>query len=835
MSSKQGRPICLLMVGLALALPSVGIAQQQLGAVQGTITDATGGVVAGATVTATNLQTGVARSTTSNASGVYRLPALEPGRYEITAERAAFKKATQKDVTLSVSATLGINFRLDPGGVQETVEVTTVAPDIQTERADVSAVIDQKKVNDLPLVSRNVFQLVALQPGVVADRGNQTDFLAAEQGMGVNASGLRGSANNATVDGASVNNGPWGGTVLIVPNAESVQEFRVISNNLSAEYGRNAGAAVTVITKGGTNELRGSVFNFHRNDALRSRNIFETGSKPDYERNDFGGSVGGPIRKDSTFFFLSYEGVRQTTGRGAVRTVETQQFVDFVKRTRPSSIAARLLEQYKPIGYPTTDLRDLGSPAPGANVWGPPDGIPDVGTITVAAQGRRSGDQVNARLDHAFNQGNDRLRATYYRTNIKDTGAGTRPAFDNPLPVDINFFNVAHTHVFSGQTLNEFSFGYARQHGAAVDTAPEVPTVFNITPLSQGFGLPFWHPIDFTQQVFEIKDTMTLSRGRHSFRIGGEARLSKDFAHLHHWERPNYSFASILDFADDEPLEETRAVNPSNGLRTTAPGDYRTNEFGFFIQDNWKLRPNLTLNLGLRYENFGSPGKADGQFNGIILGTVATRQEQMRDARVTTVDSLYRTDGNNFGPRLGFAWDPSSDGKLSIRGGAGISYNRINNTVWSDERLNPPQFASATTNIFGTVPIVYSLGPDYRANPALGRGVDDRGGIRGARVDLRVIDPEIDTPYVYNWFLGAQRQLPAHFMVEVNYIGTAGRKLLGGDGPGGENHNRFAGDLLDGRLDRLNPSFNVIGLAESRISSDYHALTVQVQRRHHKG
>jgi hypothetical protein len=174
MSSTKGLPIRLLMVGLILALPSIGIAQQQLGAVQGTITDATGGVVGGATIGATNVQTGVVRSTTSNASGVYRLPALEPGRYVVTAEKAGFKKATQKDVTLSVAATLGINFRLDTGGVDETVEVVTEVRDIQTEKADVSAVIDQKKVNDLPLVSRNVFQLVALQPGVVADRGSQT-------------------------------------------------------------------------------------------------------------------------------------------------------------------------------------------------------------------------------------------------------------------------------------------------------------------------------------------------------------------------------------------------------------------------------------------------------------------------------------------------------------------------------------------------------------------------------------------------------------------------------------------------------------------------------------
>ena len=350
-----------------------------------------------------------------------------------------------------------------------------------------------------------------------------------------------------------------------------------------------------------------------------------------------------------------------------------------------------------------------------------------------------------------------------------------------------------------------------------------------------GFGVEFWHPITFTQNNFQFKDTLTMNRGRHSFRAGGELRLGDDGATLHHWERPNYNFQSLLDFIDDEPFGEDRAVDPATGQPTTAYGRYLTTEWALFFQDNWKVRPNLTLNLGLRYDNFGSPKKDALDYNGIILGPGATRQEQVANARVGTIDRIYETDWNNVAPRLGITWDPTSTGTFVVRGGGGISYNRINNTVFSDERLNPPQFAHAFGSVQDGTPIVYSLGPNFAPNTALGRGIDERGGIRGARVGLVVVDPELVIPMYYNWFAGVQYQLPGHFVAEANYSGTAGRHLMNGDGPGGEDYNRFSGDLLDGARNRLNPSFAGVGLNESRIDSNYHGMSFQLQRRYSGG
>lgn len=836
MSSTKRFLIGCLLLAAALAAPPGALAQQQLGAIQGTIVDQSRAVLPGVTVTVTNLDTGVTRETLTNETGVYRVLSLDPGRYRVAAALQGFRTATQNEVVVSVGATLGVNFTLAPGGIEEAIEVRATAPDIQTEKADISAVVEQKKINDLPLVGRNVLSLAALQPGINGIPST-ADFLTPEQGMGVTANGVRQSGNNASIDGASIDGGPWGGTVLVVPNVEAVQEYQVIANNPSAEFGRNSGATVSIITKGGTNNLSGSVFQFHRNENLRARGFFENRDRPkaDFRRNDFGGSLGGPVRRDQAFFFVSTEILRELTGNAFNATVETKELVDFVNATRPNSIAAQLFNRYAPPSYPTTNLRDLGGPLPGAGVWSDtPDGIPDTGTISLTTNGPRDGEQVNFRYDHVFRGGQDRLRATYYLSNIETWNLYVRSAFDKPFPFRNQMFGLAYTWMISGQTLNETTFGLGRMHGEAGNAAPESPDVGPGDGVAR-FGTEFWHPIDFTQNNFNFKNTLTLNRGRHSFRTGGELRLGRDGATLHHWERPNYGFDSILDFIDDEPLSEDRAVDPATGLSTTAYGKYLTNEWALFFQDNWKVRPNLTLNLGIRYDNFGNPSKDAIPYNGIILGPGSTRQEQIATARVGTVDQLYETDWNNVAPRLGATWDPTSSGRFVIRAGFGKSFNRINNTVFSDERLNPPQFAHAFGSVQDGTPIVYSLGPNFAPNPALGRGLDEKGGIIGARVALRVVDPELAMPEYYNWFTGVQYQLPWSFTIEANYNGTAGRNLLLADGPTSIDYNRFSGDLLDGRRDRLNPSFASIDLNESRGYSNYHGMSFNLQRRYSGG
>ena len=754
------RPTTLaLLLGLiAVLVAAPAFAQRQLGAIHGTITDATGAVLPGVTVTLTNKSTGEVRTSVTNEVGIYRLQSLDPGTYDVTAELSGFGRAARSDVVVSIGAAVGLNIALAATGVTETVQVSGVSPDIQTEKADLSSVVERQRIVDLPIAGRNPLTLATLQPGILGLPGG-TDFLAQEQGMGFNASGQRSGANNAMVDGLSINGGPWSGTVLIVPNTEAVQEFQVVANNPSADFGRNTGAAISLVTRGGTNLVRGSGFTFYRNNDMRAKTYFETlnnSTKANFNKYDFGGSVGGPVRRDNAFYFFSYEGVRENTGTGQQFTVETEQFRDFVLQTRPNSNAAYLLDKYRPPVYPTTGLLDLGSPAPGVRTIGPRDGIPDVGTINYAIVNHREGNQFNGRFDQVLRSGSDKIRASYYMSRVLPEFTYLRPGFDHTYPHRNQFLSVGHTAVMSNRTLNELSFGWVRMHGQADDPTPDAPNVAILGGVN-GFGVEFWHPIQFTQNNYEIKEALTTSRGRHNLRFGAEVRLSIDNSELHHWERPNYEFQTplgstqnngILDFADDEAFSERRGVDPMTGLPTLAVGEYRGREFAVFAQDTWKLRSNVTLNLGLRYEVFMSPKKVNRSFGGIILGPGATRQEQVRTSKAGEIPRLYDTDWNNFGPRLGFAWDLGGDSNTVVRAGGGLTYNRINNTVWSDERLNPPFFANAFATVQDGIPILYTLGPNYPPNPALSRGLDENGGLRGARIDLRVIDPETTLPYL---------------------------------------------------------------------------------------
>ena len=815
-------------------------AQRQLGAIQGAITDQTGAVLPAVTVKVTNTATGEVRTSVTNDRGIYRVLSLDSGRYSVRATFDGFGAVEQADVVLSVGAIFGLDFTMAPGRIIEEVRVTGALPDIQTEKADVSSIIERQRIADLPNAGRNPLQLATLQPGIIGLPGG-TDVFAQEQAMNFNASGQRSSGNNAMVDGLSVNGGAWGGTVLIVPNTEAVQEVQVVANNPSAEFGRNSGAAISLVTRGGTNELRGSAVFFHRNNRLRGRTIFE-GAKGDLYKHDFGTSISGPIRRRTTFFLFSYEGIRERSASSQQFTVETEQFRDFVTRTRPNSNAAYLLNKFPPPIYPTENLRDLGSPAPGVRVVGASDGIADVGTINHAITSRREGYQFNGRVDRVFRDGNDKLRASYYLSAVTPEFTHLRPAFTHPFPHRSHFLNLGHTRVISSQSVNELSFGYVRMNGEAGDPTPDSPTI-SIAGISGQFGVEFSHPLRVDHNNLELKNTLSASHGGHSVRLGAELRMSFVNSELHHWQRPTYTFSGppgvanssgILDFVDDEAFSERRAVDPATGLSTFAPARFREREFAVFVQDNWKIRPNVTLNLGLRYEVFISPEKANGAFNGIVLGPGSTRQQQVENARIETRDELFGTDWNNIGPRFGIAWDIDGSARTVVRAGGGLSYNRINITAW-DDRLNPPQFANAFADVRDNIPIVYTLGPNYRQNPALSRGLDDRGGLRGARVDLQVMDPGTTTPYAYNWFIGVQRQLPWQFAAEANYLGSAGRNLMNFDGPNGEDYNRFAGDMADGLRNRLNPSFGAVRLAESRIESNYHGLTLQLNRRFNRG
>ena len=834
---------CVFLLPLLLLLLAPRPASAQFsGVIQGTITDGQKAVVVDAVVMVTNIQSGVTRESVTTSDGVFRILSLGPGAYRVEVIKPGFLNAIRESVNVGISDTVRLDFTLEVSGVQESVTVTTTAPLVETEQGRVSGRVDRLQLQEMPLSGRNLYNLIALQPGVtgkgvsasISGGGGADDSFAGESAPRINASGQRDEANNYTVDQTSTNGVARGGITNLTPNTESVEEVRVVSNNFSAVDGRSPGAQIQVITKAGTNQFRGSGSYYYQGDQLSAKNVFES-SVPEFDKNQFGYSLGGPIVKNQLFFFTSYEGLRQSGVRGSTFTVETPAFRNFIQSTRPNSIAAQLLRNFAPAVDPTADFRDLGSPAPGANVVGPADGIMDVGSAFYVPDGWRDGNQFNIRSDYEVRPGKDRLYGNFYRTNSYAMTGGIRPAFNRPTPNTTHFGNVNYTKTFSTTMLNEFRGGVMRLVGLP-DTPEhlEIPGI-TITGAS-GFGQSGF-PSGWWQTNWDFKNIFTVVKSNHLLKMGGELRQMYGSAQNTNNYIPAYSFSSILNFADDEALQMSRYVDPRSGEPQTAYSELTQTEWALFIDDDWKVRSNFTVNIGLRYENYGTFKDTDDTLRNLILGDGATYNERLFNARVDFVDKFYPTDNNNLGPRLGFAWDPKGDGKMSVRGGYGLSFDRLMNLPAENYRNSPPLRATVVLGqFFGTPQFTYSLGDPsapylgYPVDPALQVGLDSRNGVIGARVALTTVDPNLRNPYTHNWFLGVQREIGLGVVADFNYLGSAGRNLYNA-----YNINRYVGDLIDGRFDGFNPSFQQINMVTSTSKSDYQGGTIQLRRNFQQG
>jgi hypothetical protein len=800
-------------------------------AIQGSVIDDSGGAIPRASVVVTNTSTGVVRAVSTQDDGVYRVLSLVPGTYSVHVTKAGFQPAERRDVVLGITETLKIEIVLRVGSVTEQLTVTAQSATVETEQGRVSGRVDRLQIDELPLNGRNMFNLLALQPGVtgrgLTGIGSGGDSFSGELKMEFNASGLRSEANSYTMDDTNVNSLSRGGATNLTPNADSVEEVRVVSNNFSAVDGRNGGAQIQAVSKSGTNQFHGGLSEYFQNNTLSSRSIFDT-SMPVFRKNEYGYALGGPVVKNRTFFYTTFDGQESSGARVASANVETQQFRDFIVKTRPSSIAAKLLSTYKPVVYPTSNLKDLGSPGPGVNTWGPVDGIPDIGNVQFVPATYRNGKQFNGRIDHDVRPGKDRIYGNFYWNGSDVLNGGVRPDFDRPTVEHTFFYSVNYTHIFSATTLNEFRTGMMRDVGKTAATPHlDVPGI-GISG-ETGYGNSYY-PAAWFQTNFHYKDMLSLVRSNHSLKIGAELRRARQNTWNTNYFVPQYTFASVLDFADGEALQEQRKVDPRTGEPATTVVGERFWEWAAFVQDDWKVRPNLTLNIGVRYENFRSPTEVNGLLRNFIFGAGSGYFDKLGAGKADVVPQLYPADNNNFAPRFGFAWDPSRKGTTAIRGGYGIAYDRPGTYFLYFKDLPPlraeavlgPQFGTQFTYGLGDVTKPY-LG--YPVDPALKVGLDDRNGIKGVRVALSTVDPNLSTAYVQNWFVGIQHVLPLGIVADLNYLGSAGHKLYDVT-----NVNRFVGDMMDGRFNGFNPSFSKINMQESVGNSVYHGGSLSLRR-----
>jgi carboxypeptidase family protein len=845
---------------LATVLAPTLASAQFASAIEGTVADPSDAVLPGVAVTITNEETGATQTSQTTGAGYYRFPALPAATYTIRFALDRFQTAVQEHVQVRAAETKTINVKLELGSATEEVTVRGEAPLVETAQGRVSGLIERTQVENLPLMGRNFFSLVVLTPGVIgratgggqAYAQSQADLYNNEYGVNMNANGARTESNNFLVDSSTVSSSQRSGVVNVNPNSESVQEVRVAVNNFSAEYGRNGSVLVNVITKSGSNALSGSLNGFYTNNSMQAKNYFQkqaAGFKhPDFGRTEVSWGVGGPVKRNRTFFFTSGDVLRSDVAVSGARSILTPEFIRFLEQSRPANTSTYIASNFPASFTPDRNFRTAGqhlnASCAGAEPIDSPIGaipcnLPVSGEGTWNETSPRNGFQWTARVDHMLREGKDRIYGSFNRTTTDKVGFGTPevyPGFTASSPTSSMQFNSNWTRILSPTAVNEASFSWVRPWGELENPRPDIPGV-TVTGI-QGYQVG-WGPNEFVQNSFEWRDVLTMTKGSHTLKVGGAyTREHADNEASRVFNRPTYSFQSVFDFAADAATVQSQiAIDPATAdpishiLRL-----HRTQSVSAFVQNDWKVKPNLSINLGLRYEGFLNIYDAAGDMANIQFttdeGDLQTRlaSAQMVERKYYLEGGLWNGGMHTFGPRGSFAWDPTREGKMSVRGGLGRSYERMSNQIWDAEYTNLPAFATLTATIFGVQKPVFGLGRnttvpyDYPRPSGLTAGLNPYGGLANGAGDVTVVDSAIEPMYLDNWFLGVQRSLTRYLVVEGDYIGSRGRQAYFK-----WNINRFNGDLFDGDLDRILPGFAGINYTDSTDTSSFHGGTVSAK------
>ncbi len=770
--------------------------------VSGTITDPRGDAIPGAKVSAKNLATGVTTSTTTNATGAFSIANLNPADYEISASAAGFSTALTK-ITLTVGAKQEVNLALKVGQVTQIVEVTGAAPAVETTNSTLSAQVDSTTVRELPLNGRDWASLATLQPGVAQVRTQEGILTigAIGRGLGTQMSvdGNRPTQNSYRLNGIFVNDysnaGP--GNVLGANlGVDAIQEFSVITSNYSAEYGYTSGGVVNAVTKQGTNQFHGTAFEFIRNNALDAANFFEAGKRTPFRRNQFGASAGGPIKKDKIWIFGAYEGLRQTQGRPNTVIVPSESARAGNLSTGPITVSQPYLTFFPhcPVSANIAPGDLCNFAFSGAQV------VPD--------------NYGNGRGDVKFSD-KDSMSASFYY----DRSTFTQPdAFNQVLDgflVARKGASIEETHLFGSSFVNTVRLGWNYTQGFGTltlgvlnpDAASTSPT-FAIEPglhaaristigggaiTAAGFNHAFQGGLngnaveDFTHQTVQTFDDAGLTVGRHSVKFGFmfirlEEKLFAPFT-----SNGTAQFASLSDFLTNTP--SVVQSPPLGGLKAVSPHYMFTSIPGVYLQDDWKLRPNLTLNLGLRYEMETIPTEKYGKFANLPFLWTNPTTPNCSTCRNTSY--LTNPTSKNFEPRVGFAWDPFKNGKTSVRGGFGLfdalplPYElALNNAQTAPFHVNVTVPGCLVNGVASPQPCV-AQGEFPAVNAAVLNLFLTPGVAPLNTVVWNYIDSNIKRNYVYQWNLNVQRQLAGNLSLTLAYAGSRGK------------HNPFQTDELN--------------------------------------
>ncbi len=734
---------------------------------------------------------------------------LPLGSYSVTAQQAGFRTEVRHGIILTVGGQAVVNLELSVGEVQEKVEVTGDAPAIETTSATLSGLVSQEQMRDLPLNGRSYDALALLSPGVIY-QPNGTRNQTQGAGLRLTSNGARSDSNLYLLDGTTVNDhssqGP-GSAAGLSMGVEAIREFRVLTHNFSAEYGRNAGAVVSAITRSGTNQFHGSAYEFLRNNVLDARDFFNPKSLPPFRQNQFGASFGGRLIRDHVFFFVNYEGLRQKQGVTVIASVPDLNarkglLPDSAGVPSPVTLNSAVLPYLNL--YPLPNGRNFGN--------GVAESIADASS---AASENYSMERMDFRISD---------KDSFYWRYVFDPSEGSKP---RPLP---NFFDQSvgtnhfvawsETHIFSPSMLNEFRFAFNRTTPGSISGPTEIQNhALDFIP-GAGFGAITFsaggntaatlselgtgraNPQIFPQNVFQESDTLNYIKGPHSLKFGFDLERVQLNTNTLKPRRGAYTFSSIASLLAGQPSQGEFAFE--SGTSSAFRG-FRQILFGWFVQDDFRLRPNLTLNLGLRHEFINTPSEVNGK----------TANLRNLTDKESTLGPPFVTTKLNFAPRAGLAWDPTGTGKTSIRLGGGVFHNQYVGRPWytfalADYRFltdfivrNPPNFPNAL-----------------------------RSGFAPGSNATTTIQYHADTPRIIHYNLEIQQQLSSTISIHAGYVGSKGSnwpRAVSAD-------YRIPQILADGRkffsatAPFLNPNFSDIQYMPTDSTSTYNALQTGINK-----
>lgn len=838
----------LVSVVIMLLLFSVSALAQFSSAVQGIVQDSNQAVVRNATIKLRSLQSGLTQETKTNDSGYYRFSSLAPGNYEMTVESQGFQRHTVS-VSLTASQSRDVNVELAVQGTTVTVEVTSQAPILDTGETRLEMTLKQEKIRDLPLLNNSLFALLALAPGVTGTNGASDNFNP-EYFSGISANGRSAAGNTYNVDGLSITSNITYGTSNLGLNPEAVQEVSIETNTFKAEQGRGSSLVVSYTTKSGTNEYHGAANYWYTDQDMRARTSLPfVRSYAPFARQNLSAGFGGPIIKNKTFFFGAVEMLRSKNSTTSVETYESSEFISWARQNFPSTLGTKLLTE-NPINGPVqTNVLRTASDIFGATNCGTAatNNIPC--TLPMVVQGSwtrspyRNGLQYSIRGDHNIREGKDRIYGSFVRTESDNANFVNRPTINNLSNRFVNAWQGNWTHTFSPTLLNEVGISGNKVLGQDGKGAPyRIPSISiqGSAGIGQGFGGTF------VQHNYTIRDVVSWVKGSHSLKFGGEYFWGDDYALFADANsRPTFSFLNLLDLVKDAPFSGTYGVyDPLTGKPNNYQFGAKLNTFSAFVQDEWKVRPNLTLTMSLRWDDFGNPTALNGdpvkdwKMTNLFVAPGKTVDEIIPNAAIKLTDKPFNGRLNkNFSPRFGFAWSPGGDGKWSIRGGIGL-YNdwvTLGETV-DRVNLNPPNFINPNAGVNLPLKPIFSVGNSdtypfgFNQPPIPAAALDARGGIVGLQSGVGGLDPNLTTPKTVNYIVGVEREIWRRTVVGLNYSGSrTWDSIVGTD------FNRRPNDLLDGRLDRLNPSFGAITYIFNFNESTYNAMIASVRTNVGKG